>query len=257
MRKFLIVAFVVGVTATPWAQLVTETLVVTAANLRGWTSADTRPGGTVDLVLDATAPRGTGAVSLVTDSTNAAKAQFMHETLTPLADVTDLSYYSKQNSAAFAQGAPSYQLPVLLCGTTGFTTFVYEPYQNGPPAVTTGTWQYWDVDAGQMWSSRAVTCGAASVSAGVGGPPFYTLAGLQAAFPAAVVIGFGVNVGSFNPSWDVEADLVQFNETIYDFEVFSAPTDPDDCKKGGWSTFNPPTGPYKNQGQCVSSAVPQ
>ena len=61
-----------------------------------------------------------------------------------------------------------------------------------------------------------------------------------------------MNIGTFNPSYDVEVDLVQFNETIYDFEVFHAATNPDDCKKGGWSTFSPP---YKTQGQCVSATV--
>jgi hypothetical protein len=80
---------------------------------------------------------------------------------------------------------------------------------------------------------------------------------LQGSFPSAVVIGFGVNIGSNNPSYDVEVDLFKFNNTTYDFEIFSAPTTQDDCFKGGWSTFNPPSGPFKNQGQCVSSTVPQ
>jgi hypothetical protein len=80
------------------------------------------------------------------------------------------------------------------------------------------------------------------------------LAFLQATFPDAVVTGFGVNIGSNNPGYDVEADLVRFNDTTYDFEVFSTPQDKEECKKGGWSTFNPPTGPYKNQGQCVAAA---
>jgi hypothetical protein len=182
-----------------------------------------------------------------------AKAQYLHGASTALADVTDLSYYTQQNSASFAGGAPSYQLIVNLCGTTGFTTFVFEPYQNG--VVVPGDWQEWDVDAGMMWSSRNVTCGTSSVVAGGGGAPFYTLSTLQAMFPNAVVIGFGVNIGSNNPGYDVEADLVRFNETIYDFEVFSTPRDQEECKKGGWSTFSPPTGPYKNQGQCVSAAA--
>ena len=130
---------------------------------------------------------------------------------------------------------------------------MFEPYQNG--VVTPGVWQSWDVDAGQMWSSRSVTCpGGSSVVAGAGGPPFYTLAVLQALFPDAVVVGFGVNIGTFNPAYDVEADLVRFNETTYDFELFSTPADPEDCKRGGWSTFNPPNGPYQNQGECVSAA---
>ncbi len=258
MKRLSIAILLAGAIATPRAQTA-ETLVVTPTNTRGWVTADTRPGGAVAFVLDTSAPGGTGALQLTTDGTTAAKAQYLHLADTPLRSVTDLSYWTKQNSAAFAGGAPSYQLVVNLCGTTGFTTFVFEPYQSGlaVTTVTPGIWQSWDVDEGQMWSSRSVTCGSSSVVAGAGGPPFYTLADLQASFPAAVAIGFGVNIGSFNPSYNVLSDLVQFNETIYDFEVHSTATDPDDCKKGGWSTFNPPTGPYKNQGQCVSATVPQ
>lgn len=258
MRSIVIAGLVAAATAFPLAQLATETLVVTASNTRGWTTADTRPGGAVALVLDATAPGGTGALQLTTNNTTAAKAQYLHETSTPLADVTDLSYYVKQNSALFEQGQASFQLLVNLCGPdAGFTTFVFEPYQNVNmvPVAAAGTWQQWDVDADQFWSSRSVTCGSSSVQAGFGGPPFYTLAALKAAFPDAVAVGFGVNIGTFNADWDVQADLVQFNETIYDFEVYSTPATADDCKKGGWSTFNPPSGPFKNQGQCVSSVV--
>jgi len=255
MKKILLAVLVISssVVAGPYAQEENETLVVTAVNTRGWSTADTRTGGTVAFVQDATAPRGTGALRLTTDATTSAKAQYLHETATPLADVTNLSYYTKQNSASFVGGDASYQLLVDLCGPgTGFTTFVFEPYENG--AVTPGVWQAWDVDAGQMWSSRNVTCGTSSVSAGAGGAPFYTLPVLQSMFPNAVVIGFGVNVGTFNPSYNVETDLVRFNGTTYDFEVFSTPTDKEECKKGGWTTFNPPDGPYKNQGQCVAAA---
>jgi hypothetical protein len=253
MKKILIAAFVTTVGATSLAQVATETLVVTPTNLRGWTTADTRPGGTVEFVLDSSAPAGSGALRLTTDATTAAKAQFMHAATTPLADVTDLSYFTKQNSAAFIGGDASYQLAVNLCPSQpSFTTFVFEPYQNG--VVIPGEWQSWDVAAGLMWSSRTVSCPTGTVTAGGGGAPFYTLADLQAAFPDAEVIGFGVNIGTFNPAYDVETDLVRFNETIYDFELVHAATNPEDCKKGGWSTFSPP---YRNQGQCVSATVPK
>lgn len=254
MKQFTFGALMfVGLMASPLAQEGSETLVVTPVNTRGWTTADTRPGGTVSFVEDATAPAGSGALRLTTNATTTAKAQYLHETSTPLADVTDLSYYTKQNSAAFAGGDASYQLLVNLCGpASGFTTFVFEPYENG--VVVPQAWQSWDVDAGQMWSSRTVNCpGGSSVAAGFGGAPFYTLPLLQAMFPDAVAIGFGVNIGSNNPSYDVETDLVRFNDTTYDFEVFSTPSDAAECKNGGWSTFNPPTGAYKNQGDCVSA----
>lgn len=236
------------------------TVVVTPTNTQGWSTADTRPGGAVNFVSDSTAPGGEGALQLTTDATTTAKAQYLHTTNTPLSGVTDLSYYSKQISASFAGGAPSYQLVVCLNGLDlsgnclGFTTFVYEPYQNG--VVTPGLWQSWDVDAGQFWSSRSVTCSNGVVVAGGGGPPFYTLPVLNTMCPSAVAVGFGVNIGSNNPSYNVYADLVEFNDTVYDFEVFSAPANKDQCKNGGWATFNPnrPAGPFKNQGDCVSYA---
>ncbi len=222
-------------------------IVVTPVDQQGWSTADTRVGGAVNFVADATAPSGVGALQLTTDATNAAKAQYMHETSTPIANVTELSYYTKQNSASFSGGDASYQVAVMLNGTSGFTTLVFEPYENG--TVTAG-WQSWDVDAGQFWSSRTVTCSNGGVIAGAGGAPFYTLSQIATMCPQAVVIGFGVNIGTYNPSYDVETDLVSFNGTAYDFEPAISPTTKDSCKNGGWQTFNAPT--FKNQGQCVS-----
>ena len=72
-----------------------------------------------------------------------------------------------------------------------------------------------------------------AVVAGGGGPPFYTLAGLKAVCPNAVAIGFGVNIGSNNPSYFVETAPVTFNDTTYDFEPYVVATSQDDCKDGG------------------------
>jgi hypothetical protein len=230
-------------------------VVVTSDDTQGWSTADTRPGGEVKFITDSTAPGDPdkGALQLKTDATTTAKAQYLHEANTPLANVNDLSYSTKQNSASFAEGDASYQLLVDLNGAAagGFTTFVYEPYENG--VVTPGVWQSWDVDSGQFWSSRSFTDGTCAVTAGGGGAPFYTLAGLKAICPQAVVKGFGVNIGSNNPGYDVEADLVNFNGTTYNFEPFKTPADKDDCKKDGYKTLTDQNGqPFKNQGQCVS-----
>src|SRR6478735_8367676 len=136
----------IGLGLTAFAALVVSamaasTVVVTPTNTQGWSTADTRPGGAVNYVVDATAPAGVGALQLTTDATTTAKAQYMHAASTPLSAVTELSYYTKQNSAPFYGADASYQLPVCLggiSGTTcnGFTTFVYEPYENG--TVTNG-----------------------------------------------------------------------------------------------------------------------
>ncbi len=239
------------------------TIVVTPTNQQGWSTADTRPGGAVNFVVDGTAPSGVGALQLTTDATTAAKAQYLHATSTPLVDVTELSYYTKQVSSPFAQADPSYQLPVCLGGATpstctGFTTLVFEPYENGGLGTPGGVvipnvWQQWDVDAGQFWSSRTYTDGGTcSVVAGAGGAPFYSLAALKTACPNAVVVGFGVNIGTFNPSYDVYTDLFNFNGTTYDFEPYLVPTNKDQCKDGGYVNAKRADGSsFKNQGDCI------
>ena len=247
-----------------------QTTVVTPTSSQGWSTADTRPGGAVNFVLDSTAPAGVGALQLTSNATITSKAQYMHAANTPLANVIDLSYWTKQVSAPFAGANASYQLPVCLggfnspvtftnpSGCTGFTTFVFEPYQNNgsappSPLVVPNQWQYWDVDAGQFWSSRTVNAGGACVVvAGFGGPPFYSLAQLQTNCPNAIAVGFGVNIGSNNPSYDVYTDLVTFNSVTYDFEPFAVATVKDQCKNDGWMTFRREDGSsFKNQGDCV------
>ena len=197
-------------------------VVVTPGNLHGWTTsgpeADNRPGGGINFISDALAPSGAGALQLTTDATTAAKAQLMRAETVPLASVTQLSYYTRQTGATPPSGDPSFQLAVFLDGTAAsFTNLVYEPYWNG--AVLPGAWQSWDVYSGNFWSSRTVTLGACSVTAAPGGPPAYTLATIKANCPSAVVVAYGLNVGTFNPNYTVEADLFNFNGTISDFEA--------------------------------------
>lgn len=203
------------------ASVLAATTVVTSSNTQGWSTGDTRPGGAVAYVADASSPYGDAALQLTTDATNAAKAQYVKAASGSLSSVNELAYATKQVSGP-AVAAASYQVAVDLNGsaTGGFTNLVYEPYWNG--TVTQGDWQQWDVDAGQFWSSGTYSDGTCSVQSGAGGPPFYTLAALQTACPDAVVLGFGVNVGTYNPSYDVYVDGVNFKGDVYDFEMAPA-----------------------------------
>lgn len=214
----LIVQLFIGAfLATPTHAL--STVVVNTLTGSGWSTADTRANGHVALIPDQTAPLGSGALSLKTDTSPAPsqdKAQFMKQMTVALSDVMQhpMYYSTKQNSASFVAGLPSFQLPVMLNGTTGFTTLVYEPYNNeGNDAVHNGEWQQWNVGEGKFWSTRAV--GSLQPSQGT---YQYTLAQILAEFPNAQVQGFGVNVGSNNPGYDTEVDGLAFNDTIYDFE---------------------------------------
>lgn len=224
--KFKHIAIAGGITAIAlqagimiFAAHATTTVKVNSLTDDGWSVADTRTNGHVSLVESNGAPLGRGALSLKTDATpepSKDKAQFMMPASVALADVVQypMYYSTKQHSASFVAGLPSYQVAVNLLGTSGFTTLVYEPYNNeGNAAVQNGVWQQWNVGEGKFWSTRAV--GSLQPSQGT---YQYTLAQILAEFPNAQVLGVGVNVGSNNPNYDTEVDGFAFNSNVYDFE---------------------------------------
>jgi len=225
--------------------------VINNLSSEGWTKDDTRTGGTVSLVNSAGAPRGTGALKLTTDSSTTSKAQFTtYFAPVSLSSVSNasLSYATKQNSAAFAGGDAAYQLYVNVNGTSGFNTFTYEPYVNeGTPAIHTGEWQTWNVGSGKFYSSHDFTGTGGSVIKTSQGTYTYTLDQIRTDFPYIKVIGMGVNIGSNNPSYNVETDAFAFNGTTYDFEPFTAPTAsaqtsqtvlPGDLSASGWYYYD-------------------
>ena len=237
--------------------LAATTVVVTPANQQGWSTADTRPGGTVTFVSDPSSPFPAGALQLTTDLTTTAKAQYLHAASAPLSSVTELSYYTKQVSGPPLFADPSYQLVMCLNGaptSCGFTTLVFEPYQNpqmGP--IVPNAWQQWNVAAGLFWSTRTVNCSGGAVLGTPGGPATYTLSQIASTCPDAVVAGFGVNIGSNNPGYMVRTDGFNFNGTTYDFQLTNTPTSKDQCKDGNFVNFTDAQGQaFTNQGRCVS-----
>lgn len=232
-------------------------VVVKGTDTNGWYPGDIREGGAVSYFGDATSPFPTGALALTTDATEDAKAQYLKVANIPLAQVTDLGYYTK-HVAGPADAAVSYQLNINLYGIPDWTTaFVFDPASNGQ--VVHDTWQEWDVYNGRFWANDSVP---PIVVIGAGNEPFYTLNELKAAYPDAIVHSFGVYAGTFNPDYNVgtskqnlnlEVDGITFNESTYDFEAApTLATTKDQCKDGGWITFQ---NAYKNQGECVSSIV--
>jgi hypothetical protein len=257
----------VAALAMPLTAFAATTSTVTPLNTQGWSTADTRTGGSVNYITDTSAPGGS-ALQLKTDSTTAAKAQYMHSTNTKLSDVTALGYATKQVNASIPEGDASFQLPVCLTGintttkacnpktaedTTdpakdSFTTLVFEPYvSEGSSAVQSNVWQTWNVKNGKFWSSRSV-----GTLVGAPGDPnhIYSLQEILTEFPDAVATAFGVNVGTYNTDYTINVDSVVFNDATYDFQTATTPTDKDKCKNDGWKNFNSPT--FKNQGDCVS-----
>jgi hypothetical protein len=71
--------------------------------------------------------------------------------------------------------------------------------------------------------------------------------------PNAVVIGFGVNIGTNNPGYVVRTDGFNFNGTTYDFQLTNTPTAKEQCKDGGFADLTDAQGnAFTNQGQCVA-----
>lgn len=253
-RPVRAVAVIAGIVALAFAGTASAAdHVIVTQNSAGWTQDDTRGGGTVEWTEEYGAPPGLGdgSLELTTTLNPADKAGLYNHTMagTPLADVDTLSFWTYQATTVQPpHAAASYQLQIDVNGLStpgGFTTLVYEPYWNG--VVLNGQWQYWDVEEGLFWSSRTVAeCG---LVAGAGGPPLYLLDAVKPLCPNAVVVGIGVNIGTNNPGYTVATDGVQFNDTIYDFEVGRRPSTKDDCKDDGWMTFNDPS--FKNQGECI------
>jgi parallel beta-helix repeat protein len=201
----------------------TTNRLVRPSNQLDWV-ASTTSGGTVGFVADGTAPSGTGALNLTTINDNNSRAQYSRVENVPLSNVYQASYWTKTNSGS-AYAAASYAIGVYLDGTPlTFTSFVFEPYFSdglGDPApVLANTWQKWEVYSNpNLWSSRTVNAGGGCATvAGSGGPPFYSLAAIKAACPNAVVVSHSVYMGSFNPDWNVNVDLVNFNGTVWDFD---------------------------------------
>ena len=251
----VVLATTIGLTSAGSASAATQT--VTEGNLGvDWFQEDQRGTGAIAFTNAHGAPAGLGSGSLqMTSVTSSDKANiYNHDAAgTPLSDVTELSYWTYRSASStepLGIATPSFQLQVDLNGgvTGGFTTLVYEPYlDQGNAAVHTGVWQQWDVDGGDVWSSRAYTEGTSTVVAGAGGCPCYTVAGLASAFPDAVVLGIGVNVGSGNTGYVVAADGLTINGTTYDFETSASAKEA--CKGDGWATNY---SIFVNQGDCVS-----
>ncbi len=277
MRKVLVLAIAaVMTTALSFSghAASSTTLTVTALNLQGW-QIDGDPGTSITFVDGPqTPPLGSGSVRLQIPAngdlfTNLRQPGFAG---TPLTSLTALEYFSyvSQNT----DGQASYLILNIDTDNDGATDdlLFFEPvYQNGtytgdsvpnqcgsnPLCVVTGQWQHWNALVGGWWS----------LNDGFFGPPLHTLAGYEALHPGATIVnradglgGVRIAAGGGAGAWDNfdgNADAftigVNHNDTTYNFDLHNTPANKDQCKNGGWSTFNPnrPAGPFKNQGDCI------
>lgn len=261
LKTGVLSAFALALVAAP--AFAATTTIVNPDNMNGWVDASVS-GGTVQYVEGAPDGMGQESLKLSTSAENASKAVYVREESMPLKEVTAASYWTKQYMSPINEGSASYFMTVDLDNNGSWdTNLVHEPYwQNdeSPDAdpVKANEWQKWDVANGIFWSSKDFTGTTLNLKAGAGGPPFYTLADIKSAFPDAKLVGIGVNVGSWNPSYVIGVDGVMINDRTYNFGRVNSvdtklPVSKDDCKKNSWKSLTMSDGTtFKNQGQCVS-----
>ena len=263
------------IAAAPSLAATTEVVTPADVNTGGdWYTADTRPPGTGTFEAGpGTPPLGAASFELRTP-TPTSKVQLLTDEYdgVALADLTTLEYstYRDPGSTGFVAGVAALNLRVDINNDGNPDSyFVYEPYQSeGNDAVQTGVWQEWDaIDGGaaKWWVDNGgpTTCGQSN-------PCTWTQ--LLATYPGATIQegtnfpgSLGFNQGSGNTGFVSNVDAlvvgVDGNDTTYDFELIRdldgdgtadtpPPTDKDQCKNGGYATFNNPS--FRNQGQCVS-----
>lgn len=198
-------------------------VVVRSNSINGWNSGSVS-GGSTSFVNDSTAPYGHGALEFTTSNSNNARAQ-RTKSISPnlkLSDLHSLSYSTKYISGPVHAGVGIQITINNLSGVSSSksTTLVYEPYWNGT-VDTNGSWQNWNTMlGGKFWSTTTV----GGFTNGAGGPPFYTLSSVLSQNPDAKITSLKLNTGTYNPSWVVRADGVNFNGTVYDFEPILNPT---------------------------------
>ena len=154
------------------------------------------------------------------------------------ADVTNLSYWTYQAPRTCPTATPLTAPDRDGTPAGGFTTLVYEPYWNGTvvaePVAAVGRLRRSLLVVPRPCAATACSSPVRAARRSTRSPQVQPRARRQSS------LGIGVNVGSNNPSYDIGVDGVQFNDTIYNFEIGTARRRQDDCKNGGWQTFNDP-----------------
>lgn len=184
--------------------------VSTSQDTNGWGAQD----GTPAYVDGPTGSDGNGSLKLTTDSQS--KQNYFKATNTPLSSVTGLGYKMYDTAGVPA----SYQLQVLgvhrTDGASTFTSLVWEPVYNGQSNGPNGGFvSESNLENGIWWSSHPID-GADYLN---GNPTYVSLSAIQAANPNAVVVDYGVNVGSGTPNATSYVDDVSFGGDVTNFEM--------------------------------------
>ena len=211
----------------------------------------------------ATPPRGTGSANLIVDSTGGMIIARSGNQGVRFSAITNLQYSTYRTSGG-SLFAPALQFTVDMDANDANTAFqgriVFEPFTAG--AVQTGVWQTWNpMSQGGWWFTRApqnATCSQADTCTWSEVLTLFPNIAIHPTDPGSMIFKAGGGwTGGFNGNVDAFTIGVNGDNTTYDFEaaappppLVGPPTNKDQCKNGGWQTFNNPS--FRNQGDCVS-----
>ncbi|HEX8227695.1 MAG TPA: hypothetical protein VF826_00085 [Chloroflexia bacterium] len=254
------------------AMAANATVEVTPGNMQGWAFVVESGAGTGQLASGPAGGLGAGSAhfNLTTSNGGVRLASANSDYVgVRLDDLEELSYstYQQQTGAQ----AVALQLAMDYNSTDTSTVYqgrlVYEPYQDlGNAAVVSGVWQTWDALRGGDAKWWMTNNGNFNTLYGTNPCPQAspcTLDQILTLFPNAAIHtdpnhgGVMLKAGAGWPAgWMGSADAltvgVNGNTTTYDFEpTVGPPTSKEQCKNGGWETYNTPRH-FNNQGDCVS-----
>ena len=283
-RKIMLVLAVSAIGSILALGIVTatsSTIVVTPANLNGWTEQHANCNGGSSTGSQAfvdgpgSPPLGTGSHEFTTGLDGASFETMRNPNYSgvKLSTLTQLGYSTFVQQFVDGQ-APYLLLNIDLNGDGVFDVdagpddqIFFEPvYQsavffpsNPQGVITLNTWQDWDALHGGWWSAKGTN--GATPGAGV-----KSLSDYAAGHPNAAIINSSTGAGGFRvatgcgggewTSFKGNADAVTIgvngNTTTYDFELHNVPASANQCKNGGWQNFTRADGSgFKNHGDCI------
>ena len=228
-----------------------STVVVKSNDLQGWQII---PDGTVPYAFVA-GPASIGSGSLQFGPIAAAPGANKFIAVAPVtglvADLTSFSYdfYIDAASPGGVGDANHFYLNIYVDsaanGIGTVATFYDCRYDSVPSVGAVGAWSTHTVTQGSTWTN---------VASPLAGCPS-TLGALP---PGSKILFVVLNGGQSNSSdaglqggYDKVVVTSPSGATTYDFEpLVGPPTNKDQCKDGGWSSFDLPR-KFKNQGDCI------
>lgn len=257
VSKLAVATGVIALALVPIAHAVNVTqLYITPDNTQGWADVSAN-GGTTTFVDGAPTGFGVASLEMATSNSFTAVARYLEAPAMSLSQLTQASYWTKQNASLNLTQTANLVMDVDLNGDyMTDETLTFKPsLQPGGAPVLNGVWQYWDAtDAEFLTSNSYGSLNAASL---------YKLSDIKTMYPSAIINIIGLQVGDNTPSSTIDVDGLTLGSTVYDFEkvaptqnVVDVPKTIEDCKQYGWEHLFMSDGTsFKNQGQCVSYIV--